>query len=619
MATRNAVLSVEVLVDSAKAATGLDNASSKVDRFRSSVDKMVAPSAAVLAGIGLVGKQAVDSASRAEQAFGALDSVFGKNADVVKAWANDAATSVGLSKSEYAEFASVIGAQLGNLGVPMDKVAGNTNDLITLGADLAATFGGSTADAVDALSAALRGESDPAERLGLNLSQTAVNARLAEKGMDKLTGSALTSAKAQTVMELATEQAGGAVGQFGRESDTVAGQTQIAAARFEDMKAALGEALLPAVTMVASALGDLAGWVQQNSTLVLVLTGIVGGLAAGVIALSAALRIWAALQAAWTAATKIATGVQVAFNAVMRANPIGLVITAVTLLVAGIVLLWQKNEGFRNFVTAAWKAIQQAALVAWNAIKSAVSAVLSWVTQRVNTVKAFVSAAWAAIKLAATNAWNAIKSVVLTVAQWITTRINILKSAVSIVWTSIKNAASTAWNGVKNIVTTVTNSIKSIVNGIKSAVNNVWTGIKNAATTAFNAILAPVRAVQNAFNAVVGAVQSLIGWIGRIKFPEPPSWLKSAGSAIGGIFSRSSPAAFAPSPFGVAVAGGSSPTLRAATGRGASPLFGSAGGVTINVNGGLDSADAIARRVRDVLAGRDRRAGSVRIGRVVPT
>jgi hypothetical protein len=589
------VLSVEVLVDAAKATTGLDNASSRVDKFAGAMSKLALPATIALGGLVAFGKQAVDSASQVEQAMGAVDSVFKENSSQVKAWADEAATAVGLSKSEYGSLASVIGAQLTNLGVPFDQVAGNTNDLVSLGADLAATFGGSTADAVDALSAALRGEADPAERLGLNLSQTAVNARLAEKGMDGLSGQALTAAKAQTVMELATEQSGGALGQFARESDTAAGSAQIAAAQFENAKASLGEALLPVVVQVTTALSGLASWVQQNSTLVLTFAGIIGGLATAVLAVNAAFKLYNAATMAFSAAQKVATAIQWAWNAAMNANPVMLVVTAIGLLVAGIVLLWQKNEGFRNFVTAAWEGIKTVALAVWDAIKAAVMAVINWIVNAVNNAKTVAVVAFNVMRQAATNVWNGIKSVIQGVVNWIQTAINNVSNVVSQVWNTIKNTTTTVWNG-----------------------------IKSAAVTALNAMLAPIRAVQSAFDAVVNAVKSVINWIKNIKFPEPPGWLKSIGGGISNLFSASaapsvSRAGSAPSPFGI-VAGGSSPTLRAATGlRGPSPLFGSAGGVTINVNGGLDSADAIARRVRDVLRGRDRRTGPVVVGRVVPT
>src|SRR4029077_20579711 len=140
-------------------------------------------------------KQAFDAASRTQQAMGAVDTVFGKSAGQIKRWAAGAADSVGLAKSEYGELAAVIGAQLKNLGVPMDQVAGKTNDLVKLGADLSATYGGTTAEAVEALSSVLKGETDPIEKYGISIKQATIAAEMAKEGTDKLTGAAAKQAK----------------------------------------------------------------------------------------------------------------------------------------------------------------------------------------------------------------------------------------------------------------------------------------------------------------------------------------------------------------------------------------------------------------------------------------
>jgi hypothetical protein len=107
---------------------------------------------------------------------------------VVKGWAEGAAQSVGLAKAQYGQLAAGLGAQLKNMGLSGDQALSGTQGLIGLGADLSAAFGGTAAEAVEALGSALRGEADPAEKYGLSLNQAKVNAKLAEKGLTGLTG-----------------------------------------------------------------------------------------------------------------------------------------------------------------------------------------------------------------------------------------------------------------------------------------------------------------------------------------------------------------------------------------------------------------------------------------------
>ncbi|MFS0364432.1 hypothetical protein ACL1AW_15745, partial [Corynebacterium striatum] len=77
-----------------------------------------------------------------------------------------AAEAVGLSGREYRELTSSTGAMLKNMGMPMDEVADKSQNLVGVAADLAATFGGSTKDAIESVNALMRGEADPIEKYG---------------------------------------------------------------------------------------------------------------------------------------------------------------------------------------------------------------------------------------------------------------------------------------------------------------------------------------------------------------------------------------------------------------------------------------------------------------------
>ena len=61
--------------------------------------------------------------------------------------------------------------------------------------------------------------------------------------------------------------------------------------------------------------------------------------------------------AAWSKA-------QTLLNAILKANPIALVVTAIGLLVAGFIYLWNTSEGFRNFWIGLWEKIKQETSVA---------------------------------------------------------------------------------------------------------------------------------------------------------------------------------------------------------------------------------------------------------------
>src|SRR5690606_7037960 len=143
-------------------------------------------------------------ASDAEQSLGGVDALFGRNAVQVKYWCQVADENLGVSANTYRELTATTDAQLQYMGVPMDLVAAKTNYIIKLGADLAVTYGGTTAEAVEALGSLLRGETDPIERYGVSIKEADIAARMAADGTDKLEGAEAKAARTRALMKLLT-------------------------------------------------------------------------------------------------------------------------------------------------------------------------------------------------------------------------------------------------------------------------------------------------------------------------------------------------------------------------------------------------------------------------------
>lgn len=373
MAGKSAVLSVRIIADASKAKTGLDSAAksvgdfekttaSKLDAAKGHMNK-VAGAATVASGAYVAfAKTTLDAASEMQQSSGAVEAVFKNQADAVKELASTAAQSVGLSASQYQQMAAVMGSQLGNLGVAQKDVIGTTDKLITLGADLASMFGGTTSDAVAALSSLLRGERDPIERYAVSINQAAIDAHLAAKGLGKLEGEAKKQAETQATLELLFKQTADATGNFARETDTAAGSAQIAAAQWEDAKAQLGEGFLPIAVEVTDKLSELAELAGQHPQLFT---------AAG-----AAIGIFTGVVLAAKAAIEVATAAQVLFNLALNANPLGVVITALGATAAAVVILYNTWEPFRLTVDAS---IELAKMFG-RTIKAGIIEAIEWVT-----------------------------------------------------------------------------------------------------------------------------------------------------------------------------------------------------------------------------------------------
>jgi hypothetical protein len=538
-------LIVKVVADTTQAAAKLQSAGKTTSKWASGIQKAALPAIAIgtaaLAGADMV----IDAAKKQQQAMAAVDTVFGKSADTVKAWAATAADSVGLAAADYARTAALIGSQLGNLGIPQDQVIGKTKDLIKMGADLAATYGGTTVEAVQALSATLRGEYDPIERYGINVKQADVNARLLAKGQNKLTGQQAKAARAAAVLALMQQAGATTADQFARNSNTLAVAQQKAAAKFENAKAAIGQALLPAMTALTTVLAGVAQWAGKHPKLFTAIIVAVLALAAAVIILNVALAITNALAAPLVV-------------------PILAIVAAIALFVAAVVLAWKNSEAFRTAVLKAWAEIKSAAgsvaaaaVDAWRqlqptfqevaaTVRTAVPAMIAaWkiLTPSIGTTVTVIKALIRAIVFAIQVLWSSTKIVIAgVVAQWrmLRSAVAIIATAIAVTFRAVATAARTLWSAVVNAA----NGIRSAWQSVRNSVAVDW--LVNAFRTAKDTIIGIFDGIANGIAGAIDRVKSMIqSLIDKIKsIPGIPSALKP----FLGVAGLAAPAPVAPAP-----------------------------------------------------------------------
>ena len=253
------------------------------------------------------------------------------------------------------------------------------------------------------------------------------------------------------------------------------------------------------------------------------------GITTAIIAQTAATKLKTLADTAAAAGTTVMKIAQQGLNAAMAANPIGLIITAITMLVSGFIYLWNNCEGFRNFF-----------INMWEKIKSAFSAVVEWFRGAIESVKSFFTGLWEGIKNVFETIKNGIKVALMFIVELIKGYFNLITLPFRLIWENCGDKVIAIFNKIKEFISSVLEKIKEVVlkgfdlvkehiinpiieaknkavetfNAIKEKISEKINQVKEKVTTVFNAvkekISAPIQAAKNKVNEVFTAIKDSI-------------------------------------------------------------------------------------------------------------
>jgi phage-related protein len=252
-------------------------------------------------------------------------------------------------------------------------------------------------------------------------------------------------------------------------------------------------------------------------------------------------------QVAMTVAQGAAAIAQRLLNAAMSANPIGIIITLIAALVAGLIWFFTQTDagkaifaGFMSFISDAianlkvvwdafWLGLGIIVDTVFNAISTAINLYVTGMTIIFTaigtTIMAIWTTFWDGLVGIVTAVWTAITTVITAYIQLVVLVITTVATTVVAIWQTLWSGFTTivsiVWAAIIGVVSAAIQAVLSVVLTVASAISNywnaIWTGIVSVVTTIWAAISdvvsSAIKTVQTIIANVIGIIQAI--WSGN--------------------------------------------------------------------------------------------------------
>ena len=610
----------------------------------------------IMGSLEVSSQQAGYSAAETEEVYRALFGVLGDNQTAATTTAN--LQALGLEQSNLNQLVNATVGAWAKYGdsIPIDGLAESINETIRAG-QVTGTFAdvlnwGSKEGETFGVKLKENTEANKEWNDAVNSATTAedfFNLALQQAGSD--------AERANLVMQAMADQGLAAAGEAWQENNEALVENNQANADFEDSMAELAEQVLPILTQITDAVTKLIDFVLNNKdALIFAITTIGTALLAwNVVSI---IQDVIGVMKGLDASTKLVAASQKILNAVMNANPIMLIVSAIAALAAGFIYLWNNCEEFREFWINLWNKISEIFLAAWDAIvnfftetiPNAWNAVVEWFSgipewwsNLWSSVAQFFTDIWNSITQFFQNTWNSITTFFSEAASTAISKVteifqkfnDWLSGIFAKDWTEQFGIFGNVINAFMQNVQNIWESIKKIFSGIIDFIAGVftgdweraWEGVKNIFGGIWDGLVAlakaPINGVIGLINGLISAINWAINGINSLSVTIP-DWVPLIGGqtwgfnipnipsipylAKGGILSE-----------GSAIVGEAGPELLTMMGKQAvvRPLTNQTsntanfGSINVYINGSGQSARELAEEIAVEIENAVQRRGSV--------
>lgn len=302
------------------------------------------------------------------------------------------------------------------------------------------------------------------------------------------------------------------------------------------------ESALPAIEKMSSAFANLSPVVQKVIMVIGAVAAVIGPLliVAGMVANAIqGIVLWLApLIAGITEAGGLIAFLSTKFTALFAAitGPIGIVIMAVTALIAVFVALYKNNEEFRIKVNEIWAGIKAAFQTALTFIQGIVQNVMTAVTSFFSSQLAVIRQFW---DQNGKQIMNLVKSYFGLISSYIQMVMGVIKGIFQTIWPVIAGVVKIAWGliqgTIKNALTIILGAIQFFLRVFKGDWSGAFNSVKDTVSKIMSNIVSTFKGInllqigKDIINGLVNGIGSMTGAVKRMVSKlasNIPGWAK---------------------------------------------------------------------------------------------